>query len=107
MCQHSIDCNILLTAQLLTVPEELKVYKDEDPDDLGVWKMNIEWKDGVPNSIKPDRVTYDINIFYAEQTNKTVHNVSFFMQIFTYVYIMQIFYSYFNYSVQNVGVLIP
>ncbi|XP_047661692.1 LIF receptor subunit alpha b isoform X2 [Tachysurus fulvidraco] len=61
-------------AQLLTVPEMVNVYTDDVSQDLGVWKMYVEWKDGFLNSIKPDRVTYDINIFYTEQTNKPVHN---------------------------------
>lgn len=62
-------------AQKLSSPEELKVYPDEDSNDLGVWKMNIEWKDGFPNSITPGKVTYDIQISYTEQ-KKLVHNES-------------------------------
>lgn len=66
---------ILLTAQRLTPPEEVKVYMEEDLSDLGVWKMNIEWKHGFTNRITPDTVTYDVKIFYAEQM-KLVHKVS-------------------------------
>ncbi|XP_046723787.1 LIF receptor subunit alpha b isoform X2 [Silurus meridionalis] len=35
--------------------------------------MNIEWEDGFTNSIQPDTVTYDVNIFYSE-TGELVHN---------------------------------
>ncbi|KAI5096451.1 leukemia inhibitory factor receptor alpha b isoform X1 [Silurus meridionalis] len=38
--------------------------------------MNIEWEDGFTNSIQPDTVTYDVNIFYSE-TGELVHNESF------------------------------
>ncbi|MCJ8740938.1 hypothetical protein PDJAM_G00064980 [Pangasius djambal] len=60
-------------AQPLSAPEEVKVYTDDDVKDFGVWKMNIEWQDGFTNSITPDKVTYDIKIFYTEQM-KLVHN---------------------------------
>ncbi|TTK94551.1 Leukemia inhibitory factor receptor [Bagarius yarrelli] len=59
-----------LIAQKLTTPEELRVYSDEDS---GVWRLNVEWKDGFPNSITPEKVTYDIQIFYTEQ-QKLVHH---------------------------------
>ncbi|KAK3523885.1 hypothetical protein QTP70_015714, partial [Hemibagrus guttatus] len=46
---------------------------EDFPNKFGVWKMNIEWRDGFPNSIKPDKVTYDIEIFYTEE-KELVHN---------------------------------
>ncbi|XP_058271547.1 LIF receptor subunit alpha b isoform X2 [Hemibagrus wyckioides] len=58
---------------LLTTPKELNVSAEGGMENFGVSKMNIEWKDGFPNSIKPDKVTYDIEIFYTEQ-QKLVHN---------------------------------
>lgn len=75
MCQYVIVCKILLTAQPLTAPEELEVYPDGDLNGSAFWKMNIEWKGGFTNSITPDKVTYDIRIFYTEQM-ELVHNVS-------------------------------
>lgn len=75
MCPHAIDCDFLLTAQLLTPPKDLSVSAEGGMENFGVSKMNIEWKDGLPNSIKPDKVTYDIEISYTEQ-QKLVHNVS-------------------------------
>lgn len=66
---------ILLTARTLLTPKSVKVYTEDDQTDSGVWKMNIEWMDGLANSITPDTVTYDIKIFYTEQ-KELVHNVS-------------------------------
>lgn len=65
---------IPLTAQALPVPEGVNVSKGY-LDNLGVWKMNIEWKDGFANSLTPETVTYDVKILYTEQM-KVVHNVS-------------------------------
>ncbi|XP_026797254.3 LIF receptor subunit alpha b [Pangasianodon hypophthalmus] len=62
-----------LNAQPLSAPEEVKVYTEDGVKDFGAWEMNIEWKDGFTNSITPDKVTYDIKIFYTEQM-KLVHN---------------------------------
>ncbi|KAM9450361.1 LIF receptor subunit alpha b isoform 1-T1 [Clarias gariepinus] len=59
-------------AQPLTAPEQLTVYRDVDVDDLGVNILNVEWKHGFTNSIRPDKVTYDIRIFYTQQM-KLVH----------------------------------
>ncbi|KAL6469926.1 hypothetical protein MHYP_G00210450 [Metynnis hypsauchen] len=58
----------------LPVPEIVRVYSDaNDTRDFGVWKMNVEWRDNFPNDIKPEPVTYDVEIFHTEQM-RLVHN---------------------------------
>ncbi|XP_076836794.1 LIF receptor subunit alpha b isoform X2 [Brachyhypopomus gauderio] len=52
----------------LAVPEVVRIYKGEsDPDNFGVWKMNIEWRANFTNSYKPEKVAYDVEIFHTER----------------------------------------
>ncbi|XP_072518005.1 LIF receptor subunit alpha b [Salminus brasiliensis] len=55
----------------LPVPEIVRVYSNAST--FGDWKMNTEWRDNFLNSNKPEKVTYDLEIFHTEQM-RLVHN---------------------------------
>lgn len=60
------------------MPEILRVYREDDVHDLGVWTMSIEWRTGSTERARAQTTMYDIQIFHTEQM-RLIHEVRVYL----------------------------
>ncbi|KAG9265554.1 leukemia inhibitory factor receptor-like [Astyanax mexicanus] len=63
----------LVIAQDMQYEHLLPVHEIVQVNESGDWKIQIKWKDHFTNTSRPEKITYDVEIFYTEQM-RLVHN---------------------------------
>lgn len=66
------------TGHHLPPVKDVTVYAEEtDISSGGAWVLNVEWRDEFVEITKPEKLTFDIEVFHTEKMIG-VHNVSDF-----------------------------